>query len=483
MSPAPRIDGSWPAAAHRHVQAKPRVWPFFLTLALVFVVTQLAGLVLIGVLARRAGATPSNVTPRHVAIVLTNPSTFIVSSMISGGLLFLAVGVAGGIPGVDLRMRAARISALRVFPLIAGAIAVATLVSLFLDALATHGIVARTLLLTRRALTDISGNTLAAALLTIGLISGAAEEMFFRGFVQTRLTVRWGSAVAVLVTSAAFGIFHIEPLYILVAFILGLYLGWMTEVSGSIIPAIVAHVLNNTFSVYEAAYDVSLSGDTKFLLGIVCVIVIPVVVLNAGKVMPSTHAERAQRAWPTSTGARPASAGAGASGTTAPEPGAVARSSGPGPERRVPISAPQAKDAAELRFVVRRIELAPDGLRVTSLRGRISTVPWIEIEELVIRRLPPDTPWNSQIMSDIAVRGAGTRVVRMIHTTQVTFGLLPAGASTSRLDNVRALGAHLVAQNPAIALDPETDAFIRSGAPVARFVTMSQFAEYDMRYG
>ena len=51
---------------------------------------------------------------------------------------------------------------------------------------------------------------------------------------------------AVAATSACFGLMHIEWLHALLAFLLALYLGFITELSGSALPAVVAHVVNNT---------------------------------------------------------------------------------------------------------------------------------------------------------------------------------------------------------------------------------------------
>jgi len=98
----------------------------------------------------------------------------------------------------------------------------------------------------RRALTGAMGPELFAAVLVIGVLAGAAEEVFFRGYMQTRLGERWGPRVAVLVTSVCFGVLHIEWLHALLAFALGCYLGFVVEQSGSALPAVVCHVANNT---------------------------------------------------------------------------------------------------------------------------------------------------------------------------------------------------------------------------------------------
>src|SRR5262249_32977586 len=49
----------------------------------------------------------------------------------------------------------------------------------------------------RRALSGAAGEELFLAVVVFGLLSGTAEEIFFRGFMQTRLRARWSPATAV----------------------------------------------------------------------------------------------------------------------------------------------------------------------------------------------------------------------------------------------------------------------------------------------
>jgi membrane protease YdiL (CAAX protease family) len=97
----------------------------------------------------------------------------------------------------------------------------------------------------RRTLAGATGEQLFLAVLVIGLLAGTAEELFFRGFMQTRLRARWSPRWAVVATSACFAIMHLEWLHALLAFALGLYLGLITELAGSALPAVVSHVVNN----------------------------------------------------------------------------------------------------------------------------------------------------------------------------------------------------------------------------------------------
>lgn len=105
----------------------------------------------------------------------------------------------------------------------------------------------------RRAIAGVSGARLAVAVLTIGAVAGFAEELFFRGFMQTRLRKRWPAHWAVIVTAACFGALHLDWIHGVLAFALGLYLGYVVERSGSVVPAILCHIVNNSTAIVLTA--------------------------------------------------------------------------------------------------------------------------------------------------------------------------------------------------------------------------------------
>ena len=97
----------------------------------------------------------------------------------------------------------------------------------------------------RRALEGAVGPELFVAVIVIGLMAGSAEEAFFRGYMQTHLAARWPTPLAVVVTSLAFALLHLEWIHALLALALGLWLGFITERARSALPAVVCHVVNN----------------------------------------------------------------------------------------------------------------------------------------------------------------------------------------------------------------------------------------------
>jgi membrane protease YdiL (CAAX protease family) len=105
-----------------------------------------------------------------------------------------------------------------------------------------------TMAMIRRALQGAVGPELFNAVIVIGVLAPAAEEVFFRGYMQSRLAARWPPWVAVGVTSACFGVLHLEWLHALLAFVIGFYFGALSEMTGSVLPAIACHVVNNSLS-------------------------------------------------------------------------------------------------------------------------------------------------------------------------------------------------------------------------------------------
>jgi membrane protease YdiL (CAAX protease family) len=91
------------------------------------------------------------------------------------------------------------------------------------------------------------------AVLVVGALAPVGEELFFRGYVLTRLRRVWSAGPAILVTAIAFGVIHGEWVHAVLATGIGLYLGLVAERSASVIPAVICHVANNAASVLLSA--------------------------------------------------------------------------------------------------------------------------------------------------------------------------------------------------------------------------------------
>ena len=128
---------------------------------------------------------------------------------------------------------------------------------------------------------------LALAIVVVGLLAPIGEELFFRGYMLTRLRQAWSPGPAILVSAIAFGIIHGEWVHGLLAAGIGVYLGLVTERSGSVVPAMICHAVNNTASVLLSAWLGSPHGHA---LNAALVIAMGLVVVWA--------LGRLRRAWP-----------------------------------------------------------------------------------------------------------------------------------------------------------------------------------------
>ncbi|MFN0024524.1 MAG: lysostaphin resistance A-like protein [Parvularculaceae bacterium] len=88
--------------------------------------------------------------------------------------------------------------------------------------------------------------------LAIALLAGVGEELLFRGIMQASLT-DYPVAVAVVLPNIVFGALHARKLgYALLAFGVGVYLGWLTVLTESLAAPILAHAAYD-FAALEAA--------------------------------------------------------------------------------------------------------------------------------------------------------------------------------------------------------------------------------------
>ena len=79
-------------------------------------------------------------------------------------------------------------------------------------------------------------------------MASVLEEILFRGIIQESSTMRWGAFRGILITSLIFGAIHIIPQQAVNAFFLALVIGYVYHVTGSLMPVIILHALNNGFS-------------------------------------------------------------------------------------------------------------------------------------------------------------------------------------------------------------------------------------------
>ncbi len=85
--------------------------------------------------------------------------------------------------------------------------------------------------------------------LFVAVLGPVFEEIFFRGFAYTALRSRFGVGAAMTLTALVFSALHLNLTAFLPIFFLGLFLAYLYERTGSLVPSMTAHVLHNVMMV------------------------------------------------------------------------------------------------------------------------------------------------------------------------------------------------------------------------------------------
>ena len=167
-------------------------------------------------------------------------------------LIALAFVAAGRPPSLTLRLQPSRVAGRGLAMMIAGTLALSQALESLTILLGVGPGPALDWIARTMASAPPAG--LLLAVLVVGLLAPLGEELFFRGYMLTRLRQVWSPVPAILATALAFGVIHGELVHGVLAFGIGVYLGLMTERSGSVVPAVVCHAVNNTASVGLSAW-------------------------------------------------------------------------------------------------------------------------------------------------------------------------------------------------------------------------------------
>lgn len=91
-------------------------------------------------------------------------------------------------------------------------------------------------------------------ILAISIVGPILEELLFRGSIQKLFMEKATPVKAILISSLIFGLIHGNPAQIVNAFFIGIILGWLYYKTGSLVPSILIHVINNSFSTITYQY-------------------------------------------------------------------------------------------------------------------------------------------------------------------------------------------------------------------------------------
>lgn len=122
-------------------------------------------------------------------------------------------------------------------------------------------------------------NTSWLGILTVAVFAPILEELMFRGAITRTLLKKYNPTKAIILSALIFGIFHLNPVQIFSATLIGLLLGWIYYKTASLVPCILIHILNNSLSVYcsynypDVDYTWQLLTGTGYIECIVAIII------------------------------------------------------------------------------------------------------------------------------------------------------------------------------------------------------------------
>jgi len=83
----------------------------------------------------------------------------------------------------------------------------------------------------------------------VAVVGPFLEEVFFRGFAYKALRTRFGVRAGALLSAAVFAVLHANLVALVPIFALGLFLAYLYERTGSLVPGITAHMTHNLLMV------------------------------------------------------------------------------------------------------------------------------------------------------------------------------------------------------------------------------------------
>jgi len=119
-----------------------------------------------------------------------------------------------------------------------------------------------------RLIAGAHGSELALPLVAFVLAPGCCEELLCRGWIQRGAIRRLGPARGIALASGIFGVLHLDPVHALFASLLGVYLGLVCHLAGSLRAAVACHLGNNLVALLTGALVPELDAEGWLALGL-----------------------------------------------------------------------------------------------------------------------------------------------------------------------------------------------------------------------
>lgn len=130
--------------------------------------------------------------------------------------------------------------------------------------------------------------------LLIGVMPGIFEEIAFRGVLLYALHKRFGPWALAAVVAVVFGLFHLTFYRVVPTAYLGFFLGLITLATGSVLPAMLVHIGNNSLAVYALlhGWDLESLGSVTYASCGVAQLAVTWLILRWGRGYPGTRWHR-----------------------------------------------------------------------------------------------------------------------------------------------------------------------------------------------
>ena len=106
------------------------------------------------------------------------------------------------------------------------------------------------------------------------VLPAITEELFFRGALQGLLRP-CGSATAIFGPALLFALLHLDPIQGLTALVCAVFLGWLAERSGSILPGMLLHFVNNCIAFFNLYLRLYAPNDLSFAIELFVLLFFP----------------------------------------------------------------------------------------------------------------------------------------------------------------------------------------------------------------
>ena len=127
-------------------------------------------------------------------------------------------------------------------------------------------------------------------LLSVCILAPLTEELLFRSVVF-KLLSPFGAVTAVVISALMFSLLHVSPGGIIIIFAMGIVLGIIRYVSGSVFACMVFHAINNFYGIIETVFsrEIEIMANTYVILSIVSAVLFIPVLLLYKKIYPQTE--------------------------------------------------------------------------------------------------------------------------------------------------------------------------------------------------